>query len=511
MLHLDKIKEYYITKNASRKNNFIDYTTGVGFYNDSISLYEAILVVINSYNNTWPGVSDGDKGDIIVSNTGLDWKIDQKGATLDQVLSWNGTTWTPRTVAGSVGTGVTNLTFTTSPTQGTVNSDTGTDAVIPAGSTVVASLMLPGDKTKLNYIIVSSAVNLDTVVSSITDISALTGATVASQNLGTFTGTTISDNVTIKSALQELETAIESYEGNSENGISGTGSLVSKFKLGGVLTENTSITGAFTKSFNLTDMLNIVLATNANTATTTAKSTLSLSSSLIAGASLKAEVNGDSTRFSEVRVDADGTLTSLYMRNGTTKAGVYMPSEAQVHLESTNGSLSGKVIVNSLGHFFENLNTGATTKSLYIDDVTGEVLKGDAAIGGSSTHSYDAGNGAIVKATGTGITFTKAAGVGTFTAPIGVTLLSARINGVSADLAGDSSFSIICPTTSLDDFPNVTKINRVTGATPTGTVPYQYDLDNAPMIQITDSTSTSVKVRVINLNTYSYWALKLNF
>lgn len=48
--------------------------------------------------------------------------------------------------------GATNLSYTASATDGKVNSDTGTDATIPAGSTTNASLMLPADKTKLNGI-----------------------------------------------------------------------------------------------------------------------------------------------------------------------------------------------------------------------------------------------------------------------------------------------------------------------------------------------------------------------
>lgn len=46
----------------------------------------------------------------------------------------------------------TDLTYTASATNGTVNSSTGTDAVIPAGSTANASLMLPADKAKLDKI-----------------------------------------------------------------------------------------------------------------------------------------------------------------------------------------------------------------------------------------------------------------------------------------------------------------------------------------------------------------------
>ncbi len=46
--------------------------------------------------------------------------------------------------------GVTNVGYTASATDGTITSDTGTDATVPAGSTSLASLMLPGDKTKLD-------------------------------------------------------------------------------------------------------------------------------------------------------------------------------------------------------------------------------------------------------------------------------------------------------------------------------------------------------------------------
>lgn len=55
-------------------------------------------------------------------------------------------------IAQSGGGGGTNLGYTASPTNGTVTSDTGTDATIPAGSETNASLMLPADKTKLNGI-----------------------------------------------------------------------------------------------------------------------------------------------------------------------------------------------------------------------------------------------------------------------------------------------------------------------------------------------------------------------
>lgn len=52
-------------------------------------------------------------------------------------------------VLASEGGGSTNLTYTASPTQGTVNSDTGNDAVIPAADGTNAGLLLPTEKTSI--------------------------------------------------------------------------------------------------------------------------------------------------------------------------------------------------------------------------------------------------------------------------------------------------------------------------------------------------------------------------
>ena len=48
-----------------------------------------------------------------------------------------------------IGGGTTNLTYTASPTNGTVNSDTGTDAIIPLADVTNAGLIAPAEKAKL--------------------------------------------------------------------------------------------------------------------------------------------------------------------------------------------------------------------------------------------------------------------------------------------------------------------------------------------------------------------------
>ena len=54
----------------------------------------------------------------------------------------------------------TNLAYTASPTQGTITSDTGTDATIPAADGTNAGLFLPAEKTKLAGIAEGAEVNV---------------------------------------------------------------------------------------------------------------------------------------------------------------------------------------------------------------------------------------------------------------------------------------------------------------------------------------------------------------
>ena len=65
------------------------------------------------------------------------------------------------TITGGGGGGATNLSYTASPTDGTVNSDTGTDATIPLATTTNAGLQSPTDKTKLDGIEAGAEVNVN--------------------------------------------------------------------------------------------------------------------------------------------------------------------------------------------------------------------------------------------------------------------------------------------------------------------------------------------------------------
>lgn len=64
-------------------------------------------------------------------------------------------------IGGGGGGGETNLSYTSSATQGVVVSNTGTDATIPAASGTLAGLLLPAEKTKLSGIAEGAEVNVN--------------------------------------------------------------------------------------------------------------------------------------------------------------------------------------------------------------------------------------------------------------------------------------------------------------------------------------------------------------
>ena len=62
-----------------------------------------------------------------------------------------------------------------------------------------------------------NATSLTSLTTAVGDLNTLTGVAQNATNLGTFTGSTISDNVAVKTAIQALETAVETKAATGAN------------------------------------------------------------------------------------------------------------------------------------------------------------------------------------------------------------------------------------------------------------------------------------------------------
>lgn len=172
-------------------------------------------------------------------------------------------------------------------------------------------------------------------------------------------------------------------------------------------------------------------------------------------------------------------------------------------------------------HFFFTLLLLVSIPSVLVAQSNRLVLTGGLASGGGggvSLTRYDAGNGCWVYATGTGITFTKASGTGTINIPNGVQLISARVNGATADLDGSNNFTVVLNNVGTVTYnqgvatyipPNIDVLNTAAqlGGGPSNALPFIYDEKSSPQVQVTATSSGDLSARVINLNAFSNWSI----
>jgi hypothetical protein len=194
-----------------------------------------------------------------------------------------------------------------------------------------------------------------------------------------------------------------------------------------------------------------------------------------------------------------------------------------VVLNNTTNSVAKRQI--QLGTTLQGTGTTAAPIGLAQQGATtGQVLKwngsawvpgsDDGGVGGDQVIESD--NTMIVYQVASGsptITASRTGGTQTISVSGGTVLLkSVATQGLTSDLAPDNSFKIVCNGvigTSLYAYPVVSKWN-LSNAAPSESVPHIQDTDNTPQIQVTAGTAgSSITVRVINLNAFTDWVIKM--
>ena len=146
------------------------------------------------------------EGSISLANLGTksidnlsDVDITTAAPSAGQVLAYDGSNFVPSSgIFTLLGEGV-----------GDTNLGTFTGDIIPDNTTIRAALQAIETKIEANDQAAATASSVTEIDGNVNDIITLTGIAENVSTLGTFTGSTIADDVAIKPALQSLETAVE--------------------------------------------------------------------------------------------------------------------------------------------------------------------------------------------------------------------------------------------------------------------------------------------------------------
>lgn len=269
----------------------------------------------------------------------IDVKEDATEVVTTAIITVAGTNYpvgtSVQTILGAIpaSSGATNLTYTASPAQGLVSSDTGTDAILPLVDGTNAGLISPNQNLAINAI----------------------GVTAGQSDLDTFTGNTIPNDSTVKVALQSLETALELLPTGANNGLNVDTGIV---QLGGALVENTTVgAGTFQLTTNVDSIVDSTVTSISSVAGTSFGMSAGTTMSMTSGSGQT--FNDGAGTYNVIGLPARVAETEVVYVNSTTgKLAKGVPSGDVTASVGTNGAVAYQVLT---GTPVVTLTKGAAT------------------------------------------------------------------------------------------------------------------------------------------------------
>lgn len=341
--------------------------------NNSIGLAYS-LTTNNSLSSAGGGTwFDADRGFNIGQGTGADIIKFVNSNTVKRTYNWPNKDGTVALLDDiSVGSGA-NLSYTSSPTNGIVNSDTGSNATLPLGTTINAGLISPANTTKLSNVTVTQPVNLDTMesnvatnntkVSNATHTGEVTGATTLTITSSAVTTAKIANNAVTNAKIAD-NTIVSSTKLTNSGVSAGTYNSVTVNNKGIVTSgSNNPLTDANTlDGIDSSQFLRSDVADTANGAITFAS-----------GGATPIRLNGSSTG------DSNTNYIPFYENNGTVRQGyIGLPSPSHsdftiysdvstqsLKLEDTGGlTYTGDIFANANQNVLQNLSVVGTNLTI---------------------------------------------------------------------------------------------------------------------------------------------------
>lgn len=291
-------------------------------------------------------------------------QINQGGATLNQVMQWNGTTWAPATA-----TATTDLTFSGASSPVTLNSSTGTDVTHTAGT----GISLTGTSSNM------------TITNTLPDVTvSLTGAGITNVT-GTYPNFTITSTEVDGSTTNELQTLSVSTNtttlSNSGGSMTIAGGGINTVGTAGttITITGTEVDGSISNEGSLT-----VGAGSGTTSIINSNTSGSTGVTITAGSGLTISETGNVITLANSAPDQTVSITGAGI-NAVT--GTY-----------PNFTITGTEVDGSVTNEAQTLSTSGTTSGILTLSTAG-----------------GAGGGTATIAAGTGITVAQSAGTITIT------------------------------------------------------------------------------------------------